>query len=84
MGQKGEEILGNGNTSYIFITQFFEKLQYESGVEFMGAQEVGVARFRQNRNHLVSGKGDLTGKMAMLTEFFRHIPTKKSELLLQI
>jgi hypothetical protein len=30
----------------------------------------------QNMNQVVSGKGDLTGKMAMLGGFFRSVPQK--------
>jgi len=29
------------------------------------AQELGVSKIRQNRNQVVSGKGDLTDQMAM-------------------
>jgi len=47
----------------------------------MGAQKVEVPKIGQNRNYLVSGKGDLTGKMVILRGFFRHV-RKKLKLFL--
>jgi len=44
----------------------------------MGAQEIGMPTKGQNRNHWVSGKGDLTGKLAILRGFFRHLTTQKN------
>jgi len=44
----------------------------------MGAQEVGVPKIGQNRNHWVSGKGDLTGKLAISRRFFRRGSTQKN------
>jgi len=38
--------------------------------------ELGVPKVGQNRNQVVSGKGDLTGKMAMFGGFVRNVPQK--------
>jgi len=38
----------------------FQELQYESTIEVIGAQELGVPKVGQNINQVVSGKGDLT------------------------
>ena len=38
--------------------------------------ELGVPKVGQNRNQVVSGKGDLTGKMAMFGGFVRNVAQK--------
>ena len=54
----------------------FQELQYESWIEAIGAQELGVQKVGQNMDQVVPGKGDLTSKMAMFGGFFRSVPQK--------
>jgi len=42
----------------------------------IGAQKLGVSKVCQNTNKKVSGKYDLTGKMAMFGGFVRNVPQK--------
>jgi len=47
-------------------------------IEAIGSRELGVSKVRQNMSQVVTGKGDLTGKMAMFGGFpkFRECSTK--------
>jgi hypothetical protein len=38
--------------------------------------ELGVQKVGQNMNQVVSGKGDLTGKLTMFGGFFQIVPQK--------
>jgi len=42
----------------------YSELQYESRIEAIGAQELALTNVGQNMNQVVSGEGDLTGKIA--------------------
>jgi len=59
----------------------FSRLEYEFKIKSIGRQELGIPKIGQNRNQVVSGKDDLTGKMSMFAGFVRNV-SKKFEFFL--
>jgi len=73
-GKMGEKFLDSGDETYIFIIQLLESFNMSPDVISWEHSYFGFQKSGKIGTTWVSGKGDLTGKIAMFGGFSRNVP----------